>query len=62
LADAWAALHGIELVVHALMTGLLQVPVGADPGDFIVSGGSLKEAEAPRRRVSTLTALIDEGS
>ena len=39
LADAQAAMHGIERAIHGLTTGLLQVPPGVDPGDFIVSGG-----------------------
>ena len=50
-ADAEAAMHGIERAIHGLATGLLQVPPGVDPGDFILSGGTLKEAARPRRRV-----------
>jgi integrase len=60
LADARAALHGIERAVHGLATGMTHVPPGVDPGDFIVSGGTIKEAARPRRRVSTLATLIEE--
>jgi hypothetical protein len=59
-ADARAAMHGIERAVHGLATGLIRIPAGVDPGDFIVSGGSLREAARPRRRVPALAALIDE--
>jgi integrase len=60
LADAKAAMNGIERAVHGLTTGLLHVPPGVDPGDYIVSGGTLKEPAKPRRRVPPLTDLIDE--
>src|SRR5258708_720084 len=60
LADARAAMHGIERAVHALLTGLLQIPNGVDPGDFIVSGGSIRVAARPRRRILTLAELIEE--
>jgi hypothetical protein len=59
--DAEAALGGIERTVHNLLTGALQVPDGVDPGDFIVSGGTLKEPRPTRRRsVPTLKDLIAE--
>jgi hypothetical protein len=59
LADTRAAMHGIERVVHGLTTGLLHIPSGVDPGDYIVSGGSLKGPAKPRRRVPPQTDLID---
>ncbi len=59
-ADARAALLGIERAIHALTTGLVEVPAGVDPGDFIVSGGTLKSAARPRRRCRTLADLTDE--
>ena len=59
-ADARAAMHGIERVIHGLATGMVQVPAGVDPGDFILSGGTIKEAVRPRRRVPTLAILIGE--
>jgi integrase len=59
-ADAQAALLGIERAIHALTTGLAEVPPGVDPGDFIVSGGTLKAAVRPRRRCRALAALIDD--
>ena len=37
---AKAALHLIELTIHRLHTGQLQVREGVEPGDFIVSGGT----------------------
>src|SRR4051794_27780770 len=60
LADARAALKGIERIIHGLTTGMVQVPVEVDPGDYIVSGGTLKDPLKPRRRVPALSALIDE--
>jgi integrase len=60
LADARAALKGVERVIHGLTTGLVQVPAGVDPGDYIVSGGTLREPPRPRRRGPPLSALIDE--
>jgi integrase len=59
-ADAEAAMHGVERALHGLATGLIQVPPGVDPGDFILSGGTLRQAARPRRRVPPLSALIDE--
>jgi len=58
--DAQAALLGIERAIHALTTGLAEVPPGVDPGDFIVSGGTLKSAARPRSRCRPLAALIDD--
>jgi integrase len=60
LADARAALGGVERVLHGLATGLIQVPPGVDPGDFILSGGTLKDRPKTRRRSQPLTALIAE--
>ena len=48
LADARAALKGIERIIHGLTTGLVQVPAGVDPGDYIVSGGTLREPLKPK--------------
>jgi integrase len=59
-ADADAAMLGIERAIHLLVTGTLQVPPGVDPGDFIVSGGTRQQADRPRKRPPTLTAVIDE--
>src|SRR4051794_18481850 len=60
LADAKAAMLGVEQTIHRLTTGLIQVPHGVAPGDFIISGGTLREAVEPRRLAITLPALIDE--
>jgi integrase len=51
---------GIERAIHGITTGLIQVPPGIDPGDFIVSGGTLKETSRPRRRIPSLASLINE--
>ena len=40
---ARGALHLIELTLHRLHTGQHHVPDHVDAGDFIVSGGSLRE-------------------
>jgi hypothetical protein len=58
--DSRAAMHCIERVIHALATGLIQIPAGVDAGDFIVSGGTLREARKPRPRTPALADLIDE--
>lgn len=39
-ATAQAAKHVIELTIHRLHTGQVQIRDGVDPGDFIVSGGT----------------------
>src|SRR5439155_4320995 len=41
---ARGALHLIELTLHRLHTGQLHIPEEVDPGDFVLSGGSLREA------------------
>ncbi|MFO0952631.1 MAG: tyrosine-type recombinase/integrase [Isosphaeraceae bacterium] len=60
LDDARAALGGVERTLHGLATGLVQVPPGVDPGDFILSCGTLRSAPQPKRRAVTLRALVDE--
>jgi integrase len=60
LADARAAMNGIERAIHGLTTGMIQIVPDIDPGDFIVSGGTIKEAARPRRHVPALASLIDE--
>jgi hypothetical protein len=60
LADATAAMHAIERTIHHMTVGTLQIPPDVDPGDFIVSGGTLEAALKPRTRLPTLSALIDE--
>lgn len=34
--DAEAAMHAVERAIHGLTTGMLQIPAGVDPGDFIL--------------------------
>ena len=53
-------MHSVERALHGLVTGLIQVPPGIDPGDFILSGGTLKEPRRSRGRVPTLSTLIEE--
>ena len=60
VADARAAMHGVEQAIHRLTTGMMQVPPGVDPGDFILSGGTLKQAAALRANVPTIASLIDD--
>jgi integrase len=45
---AEAAGHLIELTIHRLHTGQTQLPPQVDPGDFIVSGGTLLKPVEPR--------------
>ncbi|MCE9567783.1 MAG: tyrosine-type recombinase/integrase [Planctomycetes bacterium] len=64
-SSARAALHLIELTLHRLHTGQLQVPEAVDPGDFVVSGGMLLEpiqpaiASEPAAPLPTTRELID---
>ncbi len=55
-ASADATKRSVELTLHRLLTGLIQVPAGVDPGAFILSGGTLpqprkagKSLDPPRR-------------
>jgi hypothetical protein len=52
----------VELTIHRLLTGLLKMPAGTDPGNFIVSGGELPEpmieAEEPPPPLPTTRSLI----
>jgi hypothetical protein len=59
-ADAKAAMHAIEQTIHRLVTGMLQVPAGVDSGDFILSGGTLKQAVPPRTNVPSVAVLMDD--
>lgn len=47
LSDAEGAMYAIKSVLHRRTTGTLQIPPGVDPGDFIVSGGTLKALKKP---------------
>ncbi|WP_152050106.1 tyrosine-type recombinase/integrase, partial [Tautonia marina] len=60
LADARAAMHGVERILHGLTTGLIRVPDGVDPGDFIVSGGTVEAPHRARRRAPSVQALFEE--
>ena len=60
-ADAGAAMmHSVERAIHGIATGMIEVPPGVDAGDFILSGGTLKQASRPRRRSPTLAGLVEE--
>ena len=39
VTDAWMAFHAAERVLLGLSSGLMRVPDGVDPGDFVASGG-----------------------
>ncbi len=60
--DAKTAMLEIERALHRLSINVLQVPDGIDPGDFIVSGGTLdplaKRSESPP--MPTLAVAIDQ--
>ena len=50
-ADAEAAMHAVERAIHGLdHRDALQIPLGVDPGDFIISGGTLKQAASGGRQ------------
>jgi integrase len=60
--NAEAAMHRVEDALHRLAVRLISVPAGVDPGDFIVSGGTLTSpAPAPgRRTVPTFGSAVQE--
>jgi integrase len=59
-AEAEAAKRAVELTVHRLLTGQAVVPDGVDPGDFILSGGTLTEPAACRADVPSLRDLVSD--
>jgi integrase len=56
--NAEAAMHRVEDALHRLAVRLLAVPDGVDPGDFIVSGGTL-QAPAPKPRQRDVPTFED---
>lgn len=49
--SAAAAKSSVELTIHRLITALIVLPTGIDPGDFILSGGTLQQSrKAPRKQ------------
>src|SRR5882724_6536326 len=58
--DADAALLEVQRAIHRLTVGILQVPEGVDPGDFILSGGTLATNHARSRVGPTLDELAKE--
>jgi integrase len=59
--DAEAAQSNVQLTIHRLLTGMTELPDGIDPGDFIVSGGTLvKVTELPAPVVYPTTAALIE--
>jgi integrase len=60
--SAEAAKRSVELTLHRLITGLLLVPAGVDPGDFILSGGTLLQPRKAVKKASLLCTrqLVDE--
>jgi integrase len=62
LTSGRAAMHRVEDALHRLAIGLIAVPEGVDPGDFIVSGGTLKAAQQQEERpaVPSVESTITE--
>jgi hypothetical protein len=58
--EAENALKNVEVGIHRLTTGLVRVPVGIDPGDFILSVCTLDHVRSNPRKAPTLTTLIDD--
>lgn len=59
--NARAAMHRVEDALHRLAIGLISVPDGVDPGDFIISGGTLRPAAPeppPPKAVPALNQVI----
>ncbi len=55
---AQAALRRVQDALHWLAIGHLAVPAGVDPGDFIVSGGTLA-APAPKAKPPNILTLCE---
>ncbi len=60
LADARAAMHSVEQTLHRILTGLIQVPEGVDPGDFIISAGTLTASSRRRTALPILSDLVGD--
>lgn len=63
LSDAQAAKNIVEQTIHRLMIGLITIPEELDTGDFIVSGGTLREPipkARQRQSIITTETLIRE--
>jgi len=58
-AEAQAARRKVEIAIHRLHTGQTQVPDGIDPGDFIVSGGTLTRLVPDPIRTYAIREEID---
>jgi len=58
-SDAEAARRSVEQTIHRLLVGLLAVPDGVDPGDFIVSGGTLTASGNDRTAPPAVPFLAD---
>lgn len=58
--EAKYALHRIEVAIHQLLTGQTEIPPGVDPGDFLVSGGTIKAPQRPPTIPPTVDELIEE--
>jgi len=58
-ADAEAARRSVEQTIHRLLVGLLTVPDGVDPADFIVSGGTLTASAEERTTRPAVPSLAD---
>jgi integrase len=50
-STAEAARNLVELTIHRLVTGQAAVPIDVDPGDFILSGGTLLQPVATEKSV-----------
>ena len=60
--DAEAALLEVQRTIHRLTVGMAVVPDGVDPGDFIISGGTLRAPApvTPLRPQATVRAAAAE--
>src|SRR5829696_6166359 len=55
---AAAARNVVEVTIHRLLTGQIRVPAEIDPGDFIVSGGTLARPAAPKAAAPAITQVV----
>ncbi len=60
--SAAAAKRSVELTIHRLITGLTGIPANVDPGDFILSGGTLQQPRptAPKPNLPSTNQLVSE--
>lgn len=60
LQEAEAARSLVEVSIHRLHTGQIQIPDGVNAGDFIVSGGTARKPKSIRIQAKRIDEVISE--